>query len=243
MYLAAILGLCALTNSPVAVPAFSTRVLALVQESQPNADPQQAGTTQEPGQNPGRASAAPGKSQPSQEAGTEKTGAEKAAPGKTGTEKSGSEQSLPTPITPLPKPAQPLPKPPPEPSAKKPKSAAKTATRKHRRKHVAAASSSAPEKKVIRDGGTADPTVHLAPGVSDEQASRQRQSTTELLATTDSNLKQLAARQLNVTQQDSVSQIRKYMEQAKTAEDAGDVQRAQNLASKALLLSDDLVKH
>jgi hypothetical protein len=79
--------------------------------------------------------------------------------------------------------------------------------------------------------------------VSDEQASRQRQSTTELLATTDSNLKQLAARQLNVTQQDSVSQIRKYMEQAKTAEDAGDVQRAQNLASKALLLSDDLVKH
>ena len=228
MYLAAILGLCALTNSPVAVIAFSARVLSPVQESQPKVDPQQAGSTQEPGQNPGRASTAPGTSQPSQE---------------TGTEKSGSEQSRPTPITPLPKPAQPLPKAQPEPSAKKPKPAAKTATRKHRRKHVAAASSSAPEKKVIRDGGTADPTVHLAPGVSDEQASRQRQSTTELLATTDSNLKQLAARQLNVTQQDSVSQIRKYMEQAKTAEDAGDVQRAQNLASKALLLSDDLVKH
>jgi hypothetical protein len=46
-----------------------------------------------------------------------------------------------------------------------------------------------------------------------------------------------------VTQQDSVSQIRKYMEQAKTAEDEGDVQRAQNLASKALMLSDDLLKH
>jgi hypothetical protein len=63
------------------------------------------------------------------------------------------------------------------------------------------------------------------------------------LATTDTNLKQLAARQLSTTQQDSVSQIRKYMEQAKAAEDAGDVQRAQNLASKALMLSDDLVKH
>jgi hypothetical protein len=85
--------------------------------------------------------------------------------------------------------------------------------------------------------------VQLSPGVSDEQASRQRQSTTQLLATTDANLKQLAARQLNATQQDSVSQIRKYMEQAKAADSAGDVQRAQNLASKAVLLSDDLVKH
>jgi hypothetical protein len=243
MYLAAILGLCALTNSPVAMIAFSTRVLALVQESQPQADPQPAGSTQEPAQNPGAASPAQGTSRPSQETGTEKTGAEKAAPEKTGTEKSGPEQSLPTSITPLPKPGQPLPKAQPEPSAKKPKSAAKTAAKKRRRKHVAGASGSAPEKKVIRNGGTADPVVHLAPGVSDEQASRQRQSTTELLATTDSNLKQLAARQLSVTQQDSVSQIRKYMEQAKTAEDTGDVQRAQNLASKALLLSDDLVKH
>ena len=54
-----------------------------------------------------------------------------------------------------------------------------------------------------------------------------------MLATTDTNLKQISSRQLNATQQDSVSQIRKYMEQAKAAEEAGDVQRAQNLASKA----------
>jgi hypothetical protein len=76
----------------------------------------------------------------------------------------------------------------------------------------------------------------LAPGVSNEQASRQRRSTTELLATTDTNLKQLASRELNRTQQDSVSQIRKYMEQAKTAEEQEST-RAQNLASKALALS------
>ena len=79
--------------------------------------------------------------------------------------------------------------------------------------------------------------------MSAEQASSQRQSTTQLLAATDANLKQISSRQLNSTQQDSVSQIRKYMEQAKAAEKAGDVQRAHNLASKALLLSDDLVKH
>jgi hypothetical protein len=79
--------------------------------------------------------------------------------------------------------------------------------------------------------------------MSAEQASSQRQSTTQLLAATDGNLKQVASRQLSSAQQDSVSQIRKYMEQAKAAEEAGDVQRANNLASKALLLSDDLAKH
>jgi hypothetical protein len=79
--------------------------------------------------------------------------------------------------------------------------------------------------------------------MSEEQASSQRQSTSELLSATDANLKQISSRQLNSTQQDSVSQIRKYIEQAKAAEKAGDVQRAHNLASKAVMLSDDLAKH
>ena len=78
--------------------------------------------------------------------------------------------------------------------------------------------------------------------MSAEQASSQRQNTTQLLAATDANLKQISSRPMNASQQASVDQIRKYMEQAKAAEQAGDVQRAQNLASKALLLSDDLVK-
>ena len=84
--------------------------------------------------------------------------------------------------------------------------------------------------------------VQLTPGLSAEQASSQRQSTSQLLASTDANLKLILSRQLNATEQDSVNQIRKYMEQAKAAEGAGDLQRAQNLASKAVLLSDDLVK-
>jgi hypothetical protein len=78
--------------------------------------------------------------------------------------------------------------------------------------------------------------------MSPEQASSQRQSTTQLLAATDANLKQISSRPMNSSQQDSISQIRKYMEQAKAAEQAGDVERAYNLASKALLLSNDLVK-
>lgn len=79
--------------------------------------------------------------------------------------------------------------------------------------------------------------------MSAEQASSQRQNTSQLLTAADANLKEISSRQLNAGQQDSISQIRKYMEQAKAAEKAGDVQRAHNLASKALLLSDDLVKH
>ena len=119
----------------------------------------------------------------------------------------------------------------------------KAAAKKRRHRKPAAPSPAVPEKKVIRNGGTADPVVQLAPGMSEEQASSQRQSTSQLLAAADANLKQISSRQLNSTQQDSVSQIKKYMEQAKAAEKAGDVQRAHNLASKAVMLSDDMAKH
>jgi L-aminopeptidase/D-esterase-like protein len=108
---------------------------------------------------------------------------------------------------------------------------------------TASGSISVPEKKVVRNGGAGDPVEQLAPGMSQEQASRQRQSTTELLVATDANLKQISSRRLNPSQQEGVNQIRKYVEQAAQAEKAGDVQRAHNLASKALLLSDDLAKH
>ena len=144
---------------------------------------------------------------------------------------------------PAPEAAQEPPTTKPESSAKKPEPTTKAATKKRRRRKTAASTSTAtPEKKVVRNGGTADPAVQLAPGVSAEQASSQRQNTTQLLAATDANLKRISSRSMNPSQQASVSQIRKYMEQAKAAEQAGDVQRAQNLASKALLLSDDLAK-
>jgi hypothetical protein len=131
----------------------------------------------------------------------------------------------------------------PEAAAKKPEPQTKAARKKRRRRKTAARTSTAtPEKKVVRNGGTTDPAVQLAPGMSPEQASNQRQNTTQLLAATDANLKQISSRPINSSQQASVSQIRKYMEQAKAAEQAGDGQRAQNLASKALLLSDDLAK-
>src|SRR5208282_2972213 len=119
--------------------------------------------------------------------------------------------------------------------------ASKTTTKKHRRrKKPVAPPTDGPTKVIVKNGGAPDPTVQLSPGVSPEQASRQRQGTDLLLSTTESNLKMLAGRQLNSSQQDMVTQVREYMKQAKASADAGELQRAHNLAFKAKLLSDEL---
>jgi hypothetical protein len=102
---------------------------------------------------------------------------------------------------------------------------------------------STPSKTVVRDGSTTDPRIQISPSVSEEQASHERQNTDQLLASTDANLKKVSGRPLNSSQQDLVNQIRNYVEQAKAASDARDLQRAHNLAFKAHLLSDELVKH
>jgi len=119
-------------------------------------------------------------------------------------------------------------------------------TKKHPHKAVAPAAAptgSGPTKTVVRNGGTSNPTVDLSPGLSPQQASNQTESTKQLLATSDANLKKITGRQLSPSQQDTVKQIKSYMDQAKAAENGGDVQRAHNLAVKASLLSADLVGH
>jgi len=93
---------------------------------------------------------------------------------------------------------------------------------------------------VVRNGGTADPAVALSPGVSPQQASRETDSTNKLLAASDANLEKVSGRQLSANQQDTVKQIKSYMDQAKAAAASGDVQRAYNLAVKANLLSAEL---
>jgi hypothetical protein len=99
-----------------------------------------------------------------------------------------------------------------------------------------------PDKVVVRNGGARDDSVQLSPALSQEQDSRNRQNTDQLLATTDENLKRVAGRQLTPSQQSTVDQIRAYMRQARSAADAGDLARAHILAFKAHLLSDDLAK-
>jgi outer membrane biosynthesis protein TonB len=211
-YLAAILGLCAWTTPSFAAVAFPAQPLQLSQETEPPTATPSAPTQDSP---------------------------QNTAPSAQPTTPPPSEP----PTTPVPEATQEPQTAKPEPAVKKPEPQTKAVTKKRRRRKTAAsASTAAPEKKVVRNGGTTDPAVQLAPGMSPEQASNQRQNTTQLLAATDANLKQISSRPINPSQQASVSQIRKYMEQAKDAEQAGDVQRAENLASKALLLSDDLAK-
>ena len=85
--------------------------------------------------------------------------------------------------------------------------------------------------------------AQIVPGMPLEEAQRQRQQSEDLLAAAESDLKTLASRNLNSSQQETVSQIRHYMDVAREALKDGDIQRAHTLAQKAELLSNDLVKH
>jgi hypothetical protein len=100
-----------------------------------------------------------------------------------------------------------------------------------------------PPKVVVRDGSTTEPNSKLSPPMSEKQTSTQIQKADDLLAGTESNLKQISPRALSAAQQETVKQIHTYMDQARKAIDEGDLDRGRNLAFKAHLLSDDLVKH
>ncbi len=114
--------------------------------------------------------------------------------------------------------------------------------KKSARKKHSTGNGGEPQKRVIHRGGTVEPTTQLAQGMTDEQAAHQRDTTNKLLATTDASLQKLSGRQLSKDEQDTVAQIRRFMQQVKTADAAGDLQRAYKLAVKAHLLSDALTK-
>jgi hypothetical protein len=99
-----------------------------------------------------------------------------------------------------------------------------------------------PPKKVVRNGGSDQPAVQLTGDTTAEQASHKRASTEQITAATEENLKKAAGLQLNASQQEMVSQIKQFMAQSKAAVAAGDLERGHNLAMKAHLLSDELVK-
>ena len=120
--------------------------------------------------------------------------------------------------------------------AKKPKSSKK----KRPHKNSSSAEDQDSKKTVIRKGGTGDTTVQLTPAVNEADASREREATKQLLTSTDANLQKLSSRQLSKDQQDTVTQIREFMQQAKTADSKGDLERASKLAAKAHLLSEAL---
>jgi len=95
---------------------------------------------------------------------------------------------------------------------------------------------------VIKNGGSDEPIVELKGDTSTEQASYERFTTEQLTAATEENLKKIAGHELSATQQEMVSQIKQFMEQSKSAVTEGDLNRGHNLAVKARLLPDELVK-
>jgi hypothetical protein len=98
------------------------------------------------------------------------------------------------------------------------------------------------KKVIVRDGGTSETTTQLAPDMSSAEASHAREATSRLISSAEANLRTASTRQLSQEQSVMVEQIKAFMSQSNAALKAGDLQRGHNLALKALLLSNDLVK-
>jgi hypothetical protein len=106
-------------------------------------------------------------------------------------------------------------------------------------KPVEQASAAPPPKIVIQEGGAGQNTISTA--MPHDEVTDSKRTTQQLLEATDTNLRGLT-RPLNADEKAMLEQIRAYQQQARTANQDGDVTRAHNLALKAHLLSDELVK-
>lgn len=97
-----------------------------------------------------------------------------------------------------------------------------------------------PEKTIVRQGGIAEQSIQLAGGSAGDQA-QKKDAASQMIAATEQNLNKLTGRQLSNAERESVIQIRQFVEQSRTALTAGNLERAQTLAWKAKLLSEDLI--
>lgn len=105
----------------------------------------------------------------------------------------------------------------------------------------ASAPAAAPRKIVVRQGGAKEPATQIAPGMTPAEAARERQNAEQWLRSTGDQLPRLAEL-ADARQQETVVQIRNYMDGARSALTEGDVRRASTLAEKAHLLAEDLLK-
>jgi hypothetical protein len=86
----------------------------------------------------------------------------------------------------------------------------------------------------------AAPDPAIAADVTSAQLTRQKQSTAQLLDETEKTISGLKG--LSHDDEEMLTQIRSYVSQSRKATSDGDFERAYNLATKAHLLSDALVK-
>ena len=136
------------------------------------------------------------------------------------------------------------PKPPPKkrPPAHKTNTTAHATTPQTQPKPAAQPPTPAPgTRTTVSHGGTEVASVTISPRLRHDITRDQQQSTEELMRLTDENLKAIN-RQLSNEERAVLQQINSYIDQAKKAMNDQDLLRAHNLALKAHLLSDDLVK-
>jgi len=96
-----------------------------------------------------------------------------------------------------------------------------------------------PPRIVIQEGSTSANGSGKVAGAND--AAQNQATTQQLIDSTENNLRNLK-RTLSAEEQTTVKQINDYLKQSKDDVKDGDLSRAHNLALKARLLSDELVK-
>ena len=82
----------------------------------------------------------------------------------------------------------------------------------------------------------------ISPQLAPQDQARAQSDAEADLNTARQNLNSVAGRQMNSTQQDLADKIRSFMAQAREAITAGDWLAAKNLAEKARVLSEELVR-
>ncbi len=87
---------------------------------------------------------------------------------------------------------------------------------------------------------TTSPTEALRPEVSAEQEQRLLESTKQSIGDVARALGELDGKQMKPPQQEALRTAKNFLDQARSALDQRDYQRAANLASKARALTDDI---
>jgi glucose/arabinose dehydrogenase len=103
------------------------------------------------------------------------------------------------------------------------------------------AHNSRPKIVVKADGESSATPGQISPSISTSDANQDQTTTEQLLQKTENNLNGIK-RQLSADEQAVVTQIRDYMKQSREATKQNNLVRARNLAVKAQLLCDELVK-
>jgi len=98
-------------------------------------------------------------------------------------------------------------------------------------------------RKIVRNGGAADPEITFAPSITPEEASRETGETKQMLQAAEANLKIVLERQPDAGRRDVIAEVRNYLNQARQSLDSGDIERAHKLAVKASVLTNDMVRH